>query len=131
NLIRLLVLAALVIVAADSAQADWRDAIAVLRIGVVAPGGGGYRFAQLQPFRAYLEPRLGVPVEIVAEPSLDALIAAQAKDDVQYAVHIAASFAITAARCHCVEPVAVPKAANGALGYYAVLVVKAGSPIKA
>jgi phosphonate transport system substrate-binding protein len=131
NLTRLLAAAALMAVTATSAHADWRDDMAELRIGVVAPGGGGYRVAQLQPFRAYLETRLGVPVEIVAEPNLDALIAAQAKDDVQYAIHTAASFAIAAARCHCVEPVAAPKAGDGALGYYAVLVVKAGSPIKA
>jgi phosphonate transport system substrate-binding protein len=114
-----------------AAQADWRDDTASLRIGVLAESNAAYRVAQLQPFRSYLEERLGLPVDIVPEPDYAALIEAQASGKVQYAIHSAASFATALAGCRCVEAIAVPKAADGAIGFYSVLVVKAGSPIKA
>jgi phosphonate transport system substrate-binding protein len=112
------------------AMADWRDDFAVLRVGLLGGSNAAYRIAQLQPFRAYLESRLGLPVEIVATASYAALIDAETTGRVQYAIDSVASYATAVAACHCVEPIAAPVAIDGALGFHSILVVKADSPIK-
>ncbi len=120
---------AVLVFAAGSARADWRDDFKVLRIGIVATNGAAYDIARLEPFRAYLEGRLGVPVEIVATASYDALIDAQVSARVQYAIHTAASYVTTEVTCDCVDPVALPSAADGGHGFHSVLVAHADSPI--
>ena len=111
------------------ASADWRDDLKVLRIGTVAPHGAAYDMARLEPFRAYLQDRLGLPVEIVATADYDALIDAQASARVQYAIHSASSYATAEALCACVEPLALPAAFDGSRGFHSVLVAHAGSAI--
>ena len=107
------------------AAADWRDGFKVLRVGIVAVNGAGYDIQRLQPFRRYLEGWIGVPVEIVATASYDALIDAQASARVQYAIHSAASYVTAAATCECVDPLALPAAFDGSRGFHAVLVAHA------
>ena len=111
------------------ARADWRDDFKVLRIGTVAPHGAAYDIARLEPFRAYLQDRLGLPVEIVATADYDALIDAQASARVQYAIHSASSYVTAEALCACVEPIALPSAFDGSRGFHSVLVAHAGSAI--
>ena len=101
----------------------------MLRIGTVAPHGAAYDIARLEPFRAYLEDRLGLPVEIVALADYDALIDAQASARVQYAIHSASSYVTTEALCACVEPLALPTAFDGSRGFHSVLVAHAGGAI--
>src|SRR5689334_17262502 len=101
--------------------ADWRDDIKVLRVGYLAGDNVAYRAAQLEPFRAYLEGKIGLPVELVPAPTYGALIEAQAGSRVQYAIYSAASFATASASCRCVEPVAVPTSLDGSEGFYAIL----------
>ena len=125
----LLLALALLAWACAEARADWRDDIKVVRVGVVAANGAAYDIARLEPFRAYLQDRLGVPVEIVATASYAALIDAQASARVQYAIHSAASYVTTEAICDCVDPVALPAAFDGSRGFHAVLVAHAGSSI--
>ncbi len=115
--------------ATDAAHADWRDDYKVLRVGIVATHGAAYDIARLEPFRAYLSDRLGVPVEIVAVAGYDALIDAQVSDRVQYAIESAASYVTAAAKCACVEPIALPAAFDGSRGFHSVLVAHAGSAI--
>ena len=123
------VLLALAVVAAMPASAGWRDDLKVLRIGTVAPHGAAYDIARLEPFRAYMQDRLGLPVEIVAMADYDALIDAQTSARVQYAIHSASSYATTEALCACVEPIALPAAFDGSHGFHSVLVAHAGSAI--
>ena len=52
----------LVLSASPLLAADWRDEIKVFRIGVLADSDPAYRLVSLEPFRAYLEERLGIPV---------------------------------------------------------------------
>ena len=82
-----------------------------------------------EPFRAYLQDRLGLPVEIVATADYDALIDAQVSARVQYAIHSASSYVTAQALCACVEPVALPAAFDGSRGFHSVLVAHAGSAI--
>jgi phosphonate transport system substrate-binding protein len=110
--------------------ADWRDDIKVLRVGFLAGDNPTYRTTQLEPFRAYLEGKLGIPVELVPSPTYDALIEAQSGGRIQYAIYSAASFATAAALCRCVEPVAVPTAADGGEGFYSILIARADGPIR-
>ncbi len=116
-------------VATDAAQAGWRDDLKVLRIGTLAPHGAAYDIARLEPFRAYMQDRLGLPVEIVAEADYDALIDAQASARVQYAIDSASSYATADVLCACVEPIALPTAFDGSRGFHSVLVAHAGSAI--
>ena len=120
---------AVAVIAALPARADWRDDIKVLRIGTVAPRGAAYDIARLEPFRAYMQDRLGLPVMIVAMADYDALVAAQASARVQYAIHSASSYVTAQALCACVEPVALPSAFDGLHGFHAVLVAHAGTAI--
>ena len=117
--------------ALSQARADWRDDFRVLRLGVLTGDDAAYRVTSLEPFRVYLEERLAVPVEIVPAGSYAALIDAQASGMIQYAIHSATSYATAAQACQCVEPIAAPVAADGALGFYSILVVKADSPVRA
>ena len=125
----LAVLLALAVVAAVPASAGWRDDFKVLRIGTVAPHGAAYDIARLEPFRAYMQDRLGLPVEIVATADYDALIDAQVTARVQYAILSASSYVTAEALCACVEPLALPSAFDGSHGFHSVLVARAGSAI--
>jgi phosphonate transport system substrate-binding protein len=120
---------ALALTAPPASAADWRDEIKVFRVGVLAASGSSYRISALEPFRAYLESKLGVHVELVPAGNYAALIDAEASARVQYAIHSAASYATAAATCGCVEPIAAPTAADGARGFYSVLIAPADSPI--
>jgi phosphonate transport system substrate-binding protein len=110
--------------------ADWRDDIKVLRIGFLAGDNAPYRSAQLEPFRTYLQEKLSLPVELVPGRSFAALIDAETGARIQYAILSAASFATANALCRCVEPLVMPTAADGAEGYYAVLVSRSDGPIR-
>jgi len=119
----------LVLIAATSASADWRDAFKVLRVGVLTGPESAYRLATLEPFRVYLQDHAGVPVELVPVGTYAALIDAQINNRVQYAVYSATSYATAAVQCQCVEAIAAPVAADGALGFHSILVARAGGGI--
>jgi phosphonate transport system substrate-binding protein len=123
-------LAATLLAAPVAARADWRDEIKVLRVGVMTGANSAYRLAQLEPFRAYLEARLAVPVEIMPAQDYRALIEAQAGSRIHYAIYSATAFATAAASCRCVEPLVVPARADGEVGFYALLVARADGPIR-
>lgn len=126
------VIAALVLVTLSSAAwgAAWQDTHKAFRVGFLATDGAVYDIKKLEPFRAYLQAAVGMPVELVPALNYAALIDAEATDRVQYAIHSATSYVTTAARCQCVEPLAVPAAFDGARGFYAVLVARADSNIR-
>ena len=121
----------LLVLAVPPASADWRAEMKVLRVGFLSGTGGAYRMAALEPFRAYLQAKLGLPVELVPAGSYAALIDAQASARVDYAIHSAASFATAAASCGCVEPLALPSAADGAKGYFSIVLARADGNIHA
>lgn len=110
-------------------HAEWHDDHKALRIGFLASAGAAYDMARLEPFRAYLESALSLPVELVPATSYAVLIDAQATDRVQYAIHSATSYATAAAVCHCVEPLALPTAFDGARGFHSILVARADANI--
>jgi phosphonate transport system substrate-binding protein len=117
--------------AAGAHAAAWQDTHKALRVGFITTDGAAYDMRKLEPFRAYLQAAVGMPVELVPALNYAALIDAEATDRVQYAIHSATSYVTTAARCACVEPLAVPAAFDGAKGFYAIILARADSQIRA
>ncbi|MCW5696049.1 MAG: phosphate/phosphite/phosphonate ABC transporter substrate-binding protein [Bauldia sp.] len=111
-------------------EADWREEVPVLRIGIVTGPAPNTDFAlgQAEPFRAALEARLGSSVALVPATDYARLMEAQLTG-VPVAFLSATAFAQLFDLCSCVEPLAVPRNADNSLGYRSVLLVPAGSPI--
>jgi phosphonate transport system substrate-binding protein len=127
---RVLGLSALALLAVmPAAGAAWRDDITALRVGVIGGDDAAYRITTLEPFRVYLQDKTGIPVEIVPTATYDLLIDAQAAGEIDYAIYSATAYATAAVKCDCVEALAAPLSADGALGFYSVLVARAGDPI--
>lgn len=118
-----------VLAAAGAGRADWRDTFKVLRIGVLTGPESSYRLATLEPFRVYLQDRIGIPVEIVPAATYGALIDAEINNRVQYAVYSATSYATAVVECQCVEAIGAPVAADGALGFHSILLTTADGGI--
>lgn len=112
------------------ASAAWRDEIAALRIGILGGGDAAYRVATLEPFRVYLQDKTGLPVEIVPAATYGTLIDAQINGEIDYAIYSATAFATAVVKCDCVEAFAAPISADGSLGFYSVLVARAGDDIE-
>jgi phosphonate transport system substrate-binding protein len=112
------------------AAAQWRETIPTVRVGVLAGLNPSYLQSQLEPFRSYLEDRLGIAVELVPAADYPTMMAAQMAGGLQIAFLSASAFAATSVACDaCVEPLVVPTTPDGIAGYHAILVVPAGSPI--
>lgn len=116
-------------VAPASARADWREAVPVLRVGLVTGANVAYRLAEAEPFRRYLEGKLAMPVDFTPAADYGALLDGLAGARLHYAVLSAASFAVAAAECDCVEPVAVPAMEDGATGFQALLIARSDGPV--
>jgi phosphonate transport system substrate-binding protein len=123
--------AVLAALAFGQANAAWQDTHKALRVGFLAIDGAAYDLRKLEPFRAYLQAAIGMPVELVPAGNYSALIDAEATDRVQYAIHSATSYATAEARCNCIEPLAVPTAFDGAKGFHAIILARADSDIHA
>ena len=65
-----------------------------------------------------------MPVEIFVARDYAALIDAQASARVDYAIYSTTAYATAALLCSCVEPVAAPVGADGAIGIVSILVTR-------
>ena len=109
---------------AGTAKADYRDSIAVLRIGLVETHVAATDPIKLEAIEHAFSGALGIPVEIIKLGSYAALIDAHASGRVGYAIHSARSFAATEAACGCVRAFRSPVAADGSTGFRSVLVAR-------
>ncbi|OCW58065.1 PhnD/SsuA/transferrin family substrate-binding protein [Hoeflea olei] len=116
--------AALAVLAAAPARADYRDSVPVLRIGLVDARLAATDPAKLAAVSAAFTSALGLPVEIVRMGSYAALIDAHASGRVGYAIHSTRSYAATDAVCGCIRAFRTPVAADGSTGFRSVLVVR-------
>ena len=114
---------ALAVTAAVPAQADWQQDFGTLRIGMVSPSGGR-AIPGVSRMKAAFSEAAGVPAEIFAAKDYEALIRAMASGRIHYAVLSAAAYATADAYCQCVEPLAAPRAVDGAVGLRAVIVAR-------
>lgn len=126
-----LVLAGLaLLLAVPIASAQWREDYPVLRLGVVTGPNTAYGRARVEPFRSYLEQRLGVSVEVATAVDYASLIGDQLIGRYHATFLSAAAFAAASAACSaCVEPLVAPTTVEGEIGFYAVLLVTPGSAI--
>jgi phosphonate transport system substrate-binding protein len=114
---------------AGAARADWRDDIKVFRVGVPVGENAAYRLRQVEPFRQYLQTKLGIHVELFPATSYDAMIDAAASARIHYGIFSATAYVSADIACQCLEPVAIPSAEDGSEGYHAILVARADSHI--
>ncbi|MEJ0011832.1 MAG: phosphate/phosphite/phosphonate ABC transporter substrate-binding protein [Bauldia sp.] len=117
-------------IAATAANADWREDVKVLRVGILTAETPGADIARLEPFRAYLADRIALPVELVPATSMATLIEAETSGRVQYAIFSASAYAAASEICQCVEPLALPAAMDGSRGFHAILLARADSPMQ-
>lgn len=110
--------------------ADWREDTKVLRIGYLATGNPAADASRMEPFRAYLEGRIALPVELVPSATYAGLMDGMADGRVQYAILSATAFAALESACACAEPLAVPSAYDGSVGFHSVLLARADGPIR-
>lgn len=110
------------------AQADWRQEIGTLRIGIVGGEDVASATARVEPFRLAVAEALGINVEVFAASTAGALIDAHASGHVEYAVYSATAYAATWLACGCVEPLVVPKSADGTNSFRSVIISRPGGP---
>lgn len=121
-------------VAAVAAEGDGTPTatrVRPLRLGIVAAASDEAAVDKVEPFRLRLAQTLGVDVRVVRQPDERALIDAFAAGRVDYAPLSASGYAIAWRLCGCVEPLAVPRAADGTAGWRAIVLARAGGPIDA
>lgn len=107
---------------------------AVLRLGVVGAGVGRVSGLpatdRLEPFRRRLAAVVQKPVSVNPQPDGRALVAALVAGRVDYAILSASAFAAAERTCTCLEPLAVPRAADGATGWRASIVVRGEAAVR-
>ncbi len=101
-----------------------------LRLGVVDAGRPGATVDRVEPFRQRLADTLVVDVQTQRYPDERALVEAFAAGRVDYAPFTASGYAMAWRLCGCIEPLAVPRAADAGAGWRIVVVVPTGSPIE-
>ncbi len=106
-------------------QAMAQDMGSRFRIGVVTAGRDDAR-SEAEPFRDELEYRLGLPADLFLMDTLGELTDALIAGHVHYGRLSASAYAAAQKACGCIEPLAAPRDGDGADGFHAILVAKAG-----
>lgn len=119
---------ALLLSASVSAWSDWREDVGTLRIGMLSPNGGS-GIPGLSEMTMAFQRAAGIPTEILVARDYPALIRAMAEGRIHYGVYSATAFAAADAVCDCVEPLALAKSIDGAVGLKAVLIGRRGHAI--
>ncbi len=129
---RALAIVALALTAiATPGAAQWREIVPVFRVGLLAGPNPNLVAEKAEPFRAYLAERLGTNVEILPAADLGTLISGQINGRLHAAFLSATAFATASVTCGaCVEPLVIPTAPGGEAGYFAILVTRAGGPVR-
>ena len=111
---------------ASSFAADgWRQKLGTFRIGIVSQGRPELKKKQIQPFVDALQKALDIPVEIYPVRDHSLLIDALTASRIEYTMLSATAYAAAADLCKCVEPLAIPLAADGSKGFHVTLIARA------
>lgn len=114
---------------AKSAQPAAKTKVKPFRLGIVAASRPEAAIERVDPFRRQLARVLETEVVVSAYDDEAALIGALVAGRVDYAPLSAMGYATAARLCDCVEPLAAPRDADRAPGWFAVVVAKAGGGI--
>ncbi len=107
---------------ASIAQADWRKDVGTFRIGLVAGSDIERKLAQVEPFRAAVSQVLGLRVEIFPTKNFRTLINTLSAARIEYAIISASAYATAWKICECLEPLALPRSAQGGEGYNSIVI---------
>lgn len=109
----------------SQAKEIWRKDWPSFRVGIVASGDNLEAFhKRIEPFRAGMEAAIGVPVRIIPVANGKELVKAHARLRIHYAVYTAAAYATAWIGCECVYAIAAPLAADGSIGFHALILGK-------
>src|SRR5215831_8055737 len=127
----LLIAAAAVICTASTARAaDWKSQYPELTFAVVPAENASGVSDRFAPFIEYLSKELGVPVKLRVANDYAAVIEGQRAGNIQIAYYGPASYSTAYMTGVKTEPFVTTRNNDGAIGYYSVLYVKAGSAYK-
>ena len=116
------------LLAAQPVAADWREEFDVIRIGVLAVENQRDRLERYAPFERYLEAELGTDVELFTAAAYDGVVQAIAADQIEFAFLGSSSYAAAWTETDGgVVPMVSPLQADGATGYYSIIVTRCDS----
>ncbi len=116
---------------AAQAQSDWRDEVPVFRIGLLGGENEADRLREHDCQKAYLEERLGVPVELFPASDYAGVMQGLLAGQLEFAGLGSAGYAgIYLQDEDAVEPLYTTMQIDGSLGYYSVMYVRADSDIQ-
>jgi phosphonate transport system substrate-binding protein len=108
---------------------DWRSRIKELRIGITGSERDSQRMSELDQYTADISKRIGVPVSFVQASDYSGVIQAIAAKQIEMAITGADAYAaMYEATNGNVEPLVTNLEADGSLGYYSAMIVRADSP---
>ena len=115
---------------AQDTSGDWRDEVETFRIGLLGGENEADRLREYDCQKAYLEERLGVPVELFPASDYAGVLQGLLADQLEYASLGSSGFAgIMLQDENAVEPLFTTMQIDGSLGYYSVMYTKEGSGI--
>lgn len=108
---------------------DWRSQFKEFRIGLLGGENTQDRLARYDGFQKLLQAKLGIPVKLYPAADYAGVMQGMAAGQLEAAEFGASGFAGTWLDCKCVEPIVVPKEADGSTYYYSVMVTRKDSGI--
>src|SRR5215471_6843950 len=109
---------------------DWKSKYKELTFAVVPAENASGVSERYAPFVAYLSQELGVPVKLRVANDYAAVIEGQRAGNIHIAFYGPASYSTAYMTGVKTEPFVTTRNNDGAIGYYSVIYVKAGSPYK-
>ena len=108
--------------------ADWRKEMGTFKIGILGGANPAAAEHRVQGFRKAVEEALQLPVDIFVAQDYASLMDAHSNGRIEYAIYSSSAFALGWKLCKCLRPLVAPKAPDGSLGYYSILLTKSSGP---
>src|SRR5215467_4504454 len=126
----LIAVAALAVCSGAAQAQSWKAQYPELVLAVVPAENASGVSDRYAPFAAYLTKELGVPVKVRVANDYAAVIEGQRAGNIHIAFYGPASYSTAYMTGVKTEPFVTTRNNDGAIGYYSVIYVKAGSPYK-
>jgi len=126
----LIAVAALAVCSGAAQAQSWKAQYPELVLAVVPAENASGVSDRYAPFAAYLTKELGVPVKLRVANDYAAVIEGQRAGNIHIAFYGPASYSTAYMTGVKTEPFVTTRNNDGAIGYYSVIYVKAGSPYK-
>lgn len=119
----------LAVVGAQTAFADWKDNVPIIRIGILGGENEADRLKNYACWQEILEKDFGIPVELYPAADYAGVMQGLISDNLEVASLGSSGYAgIYLQDPDAVEPLVTTKQVDGSLGYYSVMLVRADSP---